>query len=143
MWASVSKECCGGDARHHRGHEHPAAEEIAVDPVCGMALEPTEVSLGKGSNEALIDMSRRFRIGLVLSLPVVALEMGGHLFSLHALIDTRASNWVQFLLATPVVLCGLAGPSSSAAGSRCAPVISTGAGAVPGGLPRPCVDALR
>ncbi|MGH6849952.1 MAG: copper-translocating P-type ATPase, partial [Methylocella sp.] len=39
-----------------------------------------------------------------LSLPVVALEMGGHLFNLHMLISQNISNWVQFVLATPVVL---------------------------------------
>ena len=51
-------------------------------------------------------MSRRFWIGLVLALPVVALEMGGHLTNLHMLLGQKTSNWLQFLLATPVVLWG-------------------------------------
>jgi P-type Cu+ transporter len=49
-------------------------------------------------------MTRRFWIGLVLSLPVFAIEMGGHLIDLHMLLGKQASNWVQFVLATPVVL---------------------------------------
>ena len=50
-------------------------------------------------------MTRRFWIGLVLTLPVVALEMGGHLIGLHTLHRARpTSNWLQLALATPVVL---------------------------------------
>ncbi len=49
-------------------------------------------------------MTRRFWIGLALALPVVALEMGGHLAGLHMLVGPTWSNWLQFVLATPVVL---------------------------------------
>jgi Cu+-exporting ATPase len=49
-------------------------------------------------------MTQRFWIGLALALPVFALEMGGHLVDLHAVIAQQASNWLQFALATPVVL---------------------------------------
>ncbi len=49
-------------------------------------------------------MTRRFWIALALSVPVVALEMGGHLVDLHALCRQTASNWIQLALATPVVL---------------------------------------
>ena len=49
-------------------------------------------------------MTRRFWIGLVLAVPVLALEMGGHLTNLHMLLGTETSNWLQFVLATPVVL---------------------------------------
>src|SRR5207237_4014398 len=55
-------------------------------------------------NAELIDMTRRFWIGLVLSLPVVALEMGGHLTGLSHYLSQPASNWIQLILATPVVL---------------------------------------
>ncbi len=48
-------------------------------------------------------MTRRFWIGLALTLPVVALEMGGHLFQLH-IVGGTLSNWLQLLLATPVVM---------------------------------------
>ena len=88
---------------------HPEIRQIGPGscPICGMALEPAEVSLEDGPNHELIDMSRRMWIGLVLSLPVVALEMGGHLTSLHMLLGQKWSNWIQLVLATPVVLwCG-------------------------------------
>ncbi|MGH6848468.1 MAG: heavy metal translocating P-type ATPase [Methylocella sp.] len=73
-------------------------------PICGMALEPEVASADSGPNPELADMTTRFWIALVLSLPVVVLEMGGHLFNLHMLISEKTSNWVQFVLATPVVL---------------------------------------
>ncbi|MEA2974658.1 MAG: P-type Cu+ transporter, partial [Alphaproteobacteria bacterium] len=73
-------------------------------PICGMALEPELASADAEPNPELVDMTRRFWIGLVLSLPVVVLEMGGHLMGTHAWIEQRASNWIQFALATPVVL---------------------------------------
>jgi len=73
-------------------------------PICGMALEPEIAGTEVGPNPELVDMTRRFWIGLVLSLPVVALEMGGHLTNLHMLLGKNLSNWIQFVLATPVVL---------------------------------------
>lgn len=80
--------------------DHPGA-----CPICGMALEPAMVTADKGPSAELIDMTRRFWIGLALSLPVLVLEMGGHLFpALHHLIPMKASIWIQFALATPVVL---------------------------------------
>jgi Cu+-exporting ATPase len=76
-------------------------------PICGMALEPMEITGEAPPNHELIDFTRRFRIGLALTLPVLVLEMGSHLFGLR-LLDPQASNIVQFALATPVVLyCGL------------------------------------
>ncbi|WP_081463071.1 heavy metal translocating P-type ATPase [Micavibrio aeruginosavorus] len=72
-------------------------------PICGMALEPEVITGDEGPNEELCDMTRRFWIGLVLTLPVFALEMGAHLFNLH-LVGQPLSNWLQMLLATPVVL---------------------------------------
>jgi Cu+-exporting ATPase len=73
-------------------------------PICGMALEPEEVTADSGPSEELIDMTRRFWIGLVLVLPVLALEMGGHVLRLDHLIAPQLANWVQLVLATPVVL---------------------------------------
>jgi Cu+-exporting ATPase len=69
-----------------------------------MALEPIVAELETGPSAELTDMNRRFWIGLVLSLPVVALEMGGHLTGLEHVVDQTTSNWIQFVLATPVVL---------------------------------------
>ncbi|MFD3263864.1 heavy metal translocating P-type ATPase [Phenylobacterium ferrooxidans] len=73
-------------------------------PICGMALEPELATADSGPSPELIDMSRRFWVGLALALPVLALEMGGHLLDLHRWISPTASNWVQLVLATPVVL---------------------------------------
>lgn len=87
---------------------HPEIEQQGPGtcPKCGMALEPKLVSLDEGENPELADFRRRFWIGLVLTVPVFALEMGGHLFGWHPL-PAPTSNWLQLLLATPVVLyCG-------------------------------------
>jgi Cu+-exporting ATPase len=73
-------------------------------PICGMALEPLVASADAGPNHELIDMTRRFWIGLLLTVPVFALEMGGHLTGLDHLIARANSNWIQAALATPVVL---------------------------------------
>ncbi len=85
---------------------HPQIRQVGPGscPICGMALEPELASSDAGPNPELEDMSRRFWIGLALAIPVVALEMGGHLTNLHMLLGQRASNWLQFVLATPVVL---------------------------------------
>ena len=73
-------------------------------PICGMALEPELASAETGPSPEFVDMRRRFWIGFVLALPVVALEMGGHLTNLHMILGQNWSNWLQFLFATPVVL---------------------------------------
>ncbi len=73
-------------------------------PICGMALEPEVATGDHGPNHELIDMTRRLWIGLALAIPVVALEMGGHLINLHMLVEPTVSNWIQLVLATPVVL---------------------------------------
>jgi heavy metal translocating P-type ATPase len=62
------------------------------------------VTAEAGPNPELADMTRRFWIGLALSLPVLALEMGGHLTGLDHVFPRRQSNWAQLALATPVVL---------------------------------------
>jgi P-type Cu+ transporter len=84
---------------------HPTVRQLGPGdcPICGMALEP-ELTAETGPNPELVDMTRRFWIGLVLSIPVVALEMGGHLMNLQALLAHNLANWLQFIIATPVVL---------------------------------------
>jgi Cu+-exporting ATPase len=72
-------------------------------PICGMALEPEQVSLDQGPDPELIDMVRRFWIALPLTLPVFAIEMGRH-FGLTHLVSPQWSNWISFVLSTPVVL---------------------------------------
>jgi Cu+-exporting ATPase len=85
---------------------HPEVRQVGPGacPICGMALEPEVVSLDSGPNHELQDMTRRFWVGLVLALPVLALEMGGHVTGLTMQLGGQASAWVQFALATPVVL---------------------------------------
>lgn len=73
-------------------------------PICGMALEPEIATLQEGPSAELVDMTRRFWVGLALALPVFVLEMGGHLVDLHRLLSQQSSNWLQLVLATPVVL---------------------------------------
>lgn len=86
---------------------HPEIRQIGPGscPICGMALEPVTVSLDSGPNPELADMTRRFWIGLALTVPVFALEMGSHLVpALHHIVPPNVSAWVQLVLATPVVL---------------------------------------
>ena len=76
-----------------------------ICPKCGMALEPEVFSAEAEPNHELADMTRRFWIGLALAAPVFLLEMGGHLIpALHHLVAPLWSTWIQFALATPVVL---------------------------------------
>ena len=85
---------------------HPEIRQVGPGncPICGMALEPAEITADAGPNPELVDMTRRFWIGTALTLPVVALEMGGHLLGLRHLVSPATSTWLQFLLATPVIL---------------------------------------
>src|SRR4051812_29126193 len=73
-------------------------------PICGMALEPEVASLDAPPNPELADMTRRLWIGLVLTIPVVVLEMGAHVVGAHRWIEQTLSNWIQLGFATPVVL---------------------------------------
>jgi len=83
---------------------HPEIRQVGPGscPICGMALEPEIASADTGPNPELVDMTRRFWIGLVLTLPVFTLEMGGH-FGAHW-VAPAFSNYIQFAFATPVVL---------------------------------------
>ena len=85
---------------------HPQIRQVGPGncPICGMALEPELASADTGPNPELIDMTRRFWVGLALSVPVVMLEMGAHLVGAHGWIGQALSNWIQLVLATPVVL---------------------------------------
>ena len=89
-------------------HPEIVKPEPGSCPICGMALEPTTPSAGEESSPELRDMSRRFRISLVLALPVFLIAMGEMMFapSLHLAVYARISAFVQLMLATPVVLWG-------------------------------------
>ncbi len=85
---------------------HPEIQQVGPGacPICGMALEPMTVTADSGPNNELVDMTRRFWVGLALTVPVFILEMGGHVTGLTMLLGQQLSNWFQLLLATPVVL---------------------------------------
>ena len=82
---------------------HPEIRRVGPGscPICGMALEP---ELGGTDGGELTSMSRRFLISLVLALPVVVLDMGGHFGLVH--LPHGASSFIQFAFATPIVLWG-------------------------------------
>jgi P-type Cu+ transporter len=77
-------------------------------PICGMALEPRTVSLEEVENPELTDMTRRFKVGMVLSIPLVYIAMGGYIpaISPEKLIPMDLLKWLELILATPVVLWG-------------------------------------
>ena len=87
---------------------HPQIRQNAPGscPICGMALEPLTVAAEAPANPELADMTRRFWIGLVLTLPVVVLEMSVHFpaLGLHRMLPATTSTWIEFVLSTPVVL---------------------------------------
>ncbi|HUZ11884.1 MAG TPA: heavy metal translocating P-type ATPase [Caulobacteraceae bacterium] len=85
---------------------HPEVRQVGPGacPICGMALEPMTVTADAGPNPELADMTRRFWIGLVLTVPVLALEMGGMIGPWGRLMGRGASEWIQLALASPVVL---------------------------------------
>ena len=87
-------------------HPQIRRNEPGSCPICGMALEPEGIPDAEGSNPELKDMTRRFVIGAVLSTPIFILEMGGHLklLNVERFVSMAASMWIQFALATPIVL---------------------------------------
>ncbi len=90
----------------------PMHPEIQADhpgpcPKCGMALEPRTLDVEE-KNEELIDMSRRFRVSALLALPVFLLAMVADLVPswLPGGLSMKMVQWIEFSLATPVVLWG-------------------------------------
>ncbi|WP_270375495.1 copper-transporting P-type ATPase [Marinicauda sp. Alg238-R41] len=77
-------------------------------PLCGMALEPEGVVVGEEDQSELRDMSRRFWISAALTFPLFVYAMGDMLPGrpLHGLLDSTLAQWIQLVLATPVVLWG-------------------------------------
>ncbi|MFM9971535.1 MAG: heavy metal translocating P-type ATPase [Burkholderiales bacterium] len=86
---------------------HPEVRQIGPGPCpkCGMALEPEAITADAGPNLELLDMTRRFWIGLVLTLPIFVLAMAEHVpgFHIDALVEPEISGWIQFALSVPVV----------------------------------------
>jgi Cu+-exporting ATPase len=83
---------------------HPEIRQIGPGscPLCGMALEPAQVSLDDGPNPELLDFSTRMWIAAALAVPVMALDMGAHLVG-RPVLPPPWDAWAQAILATPVV----------------------------------------
>jgi Cu+-exporting ATPase len=92
----------------------PMHPEIVRDapgscPICGMALEPKAVTAEEEANPELIDMTRRFKISVALTIPLVLIAMRHHIPGLAAIdhiLPVWIMKWIELVLATPVVLWG-------------------------------------
>lgn len=89
----------------------PMDPEVSEDrpgacPRCGMALEPLVIAVEEPPDPEAINITRRFWLGVALGLPVLLLAMGEMVFSLSVLgvTGSRMNNWLQLMLASPVVL---------------------------------------
>jgi Cu+-exporting ATPase len=89
-------------------HPQIVREAPGSCPICGMALEPLVPAAGEPANPELRYMTRRFWVGVALSLPLLAMAMTDHFAkpTLDALIAPRSAVWIQLILATPAVLWG-------------------------------------
>lgn len=90
-------------------HPEVVSDHPGSCPKCGMALEPIMPSAEDEPNPELTDMTRRFWVGVALSLPIFLVAMGGMVPAWHHFLQPYMGllNWVQLALATPVVLwCG-------------------------------------
>ena len=112
--------CCGGADGHggHHGDVKPSAaakyfcpmcpgvesDRPGTCPKCGMALERNPLAAAADDDGELRDMTRRFWIGAVLALPVLAMAMGGMLPGAPAWLAGDAARWAQLVLSAPVVL---------------------------------------
>jgi P-type Cu+ transporter len=87
---------------------HPEIEQDHPGPcpICGMALEPKYVeAAAEEDDHELRDMTRRFWVGTLLSIPVILLAMGPMIgIRVHSWIDATAARWAELVLSTPVVL---------------------------------------
>jgi Cu+-exporting ATPase len=108
----LHKEAVSPESKDERAASYtcPMHPEIMQDhpgdcPKCGMALEPHTVA-AEEANPELIDMTRRFWIGTILAVPVFLLAMTADLLPglLPEVLSMRIVQWIEFALATPVVL---------------------------------------
>ncbi len=87
-------------------HPEVVSDHPGSCPKCGMALEPRTVTAVEEANPELVDMTRRFWGSVVLGVPLLVLAMG-HMFGpLAHLLSPRLVAWIEFALATPIVLWG-------------------------------------
>jgi P-type Cu+ transporter len=87
---------------------HPEIEQVGPGdcPICGMALEPKGVpAADEGPNPELVDFTRRFRVGLVLTIPLLVIAMGPMIgFDVGGWMGERTARWAELVLGTPVIL---------------------------------------
>ena len=97
-------------ARQYTCPMHPEIirDEPGDCPICGMALEPVVVTEDEEDNSELIDMTRRFWVSLLFTVPVFLIAMGDLLPGqpVSAILPTAVRPWIELLLASPVVLWG-------------------------------------
>jgi Cu+-exporting ATPase len=89
-------------------HPEIRRDEPGSCPICGMALEPVQATVETGPSAEYLDMSRRFRVSLILTVPLLLLAMGDLLpfWPGEGVISPVIDRWVQFVLASPVLLWG-------------------------------------
>ena len=86
---------------------HPEIEQIGPGscPICGMALEPKGIPMTEGPSEEYLDFRRRFVVGAALTIPLAVIAMGRHFApETFAIISASWLDWIELILATPVVL---------------------------------------
>ncbi|SFV60164.1 Lead, cadmium, zinc and mercury transporting ATPase; Copper-translocating P-type ATPase [hydrothermal vent metagenome] len=108
--AGAAETEAGSDSKIYTCPMHPEIRQKGPGscPICGMALEPVVTSLKEEENEELADMTRRFKISTLLAIPVFLLAMVADLAPqwLPSGLSMRSVQWIEFALATPVVLWG-------------------------------------
>ena len=88
-------------------HPDIIRDEPGECPKCGMALEPLTMTTEDEENPELADMTRRLRLSAVVTVPLLILAMGGYVgLSFEWLASPKVLNWIELVLATPVVLWG-------------------------------------
>ena len=86
-------------------HPEVIRDEPGSCPICGMALEPVMPSLDDGPNPELVDFTRRFWVSAICSIPLLIVTMGPMLgLPIREWIGEQRTVWLEFILATPVVL---------------------------------------
>jgi P-type Cu+ transporter len=91
-------------------HPEIVRSEPGSCPICGMALEPRTITAAAEQNPELRDMSLRFWIGVILTMPLLAIAMGSMIWrhEFMQVLEGPRLPWLEFVLATPVVAwCGL------------------------------------
>jgi P-type Cu+ transporter len=103
-------ENAGPDTSEYTCPMHPEVVQQGPGncPICGMALEKRQISAEEETDHELIDMTRRFWVSLVLSVPLFLIAMSEILPGkpLQNTLPASVLTWIQLILATPVVLWG-------------------------------------